>query len=158
MKYIFPLLVFITSFSFGQIHVQRSSINSFGKVIKKENLRLSQSAGQSSVIGYLESKKSGVRQGFQQPISNTQIQNTITVNLYPNPNNGQFTLQSDKSIEGPITIELMDSQGRICYNSTYPSGRVFSIKILQRLENGLYSLKVSNNRLLTTTKLVIHTQ
>lgn len=158
MKYLVPLLLLITSFSFGQIHVQRSSINSFGKVDKKESLYLSQSAGQPSVIGYFGNKKSGVRQGFQQPISNTRTLNTITVNLYPNPNNGQFTIQSDTWIEGPTTIELIDSQGRICYNNTYPSGRVFSIKILNRTENGLYSLRISNRSILTTTKLVIQTQ
>lgn len=156
MKYLILLFCFSVSLSYSQIHIQRSSINSFGSVVQQNSLMLSQSVGQSSNVGLLKNSNNiSIQQGFQQPIHNSKNGNKIEVIIFPNPNNGDFSVQFNSWLEGSVELFLYDSQGRLCYSQSCNSGRIFEITILKPLESGLYTLSLSNSHSVYSEKLII---
>lgn len=158
MKFILLITTFITSLSFGQIQLQRSSLNSFGSVMNKNKLKLSQSAGQSSNIGVIQNGQTGIlRQGFQQPHAFGGENKQFDITIYPNPNNGKFSLETDTWLEGEVKIELFDNQGRQCYFAKFSSGRHFKVSGIN-FESGIYTLRISSNMKTTSQKLIIQTQ
>ncbi len=149
-------LCFSVSLSYSQILIQRSSINSFGSVVQKNNLRLSQSAGQPSNIGRMTDEENRfIQQGFQQPIYTSRIENEIELVIFPNPNNGYFSVQSNSWLEGNIKLRLYDSQGRLYFSHPYDSGRLFNVTIPDRLESGLYTIVVKDKQSIYSQKLII---
>jgi hypothetical protein len=156
MKYFTLLLCFSVSLSYSQIQIQRSSINSFGSVVQKNNFILSQSAGQSSSVGLLKKDDNQyIQQGFQQPFQTSRNEKEIKLIIFPNPNDGIFSVQSDSWLVGSIELLLYDSQGRLCYSQSFDSGRLFNVTILNKLESGLYTLSVSDNHSIYSQKLII---
>ncbi len=156
MKYFMLFLSFSVSLSYSQILIQRSSINSFGSVVQKNNLRLSQSAGQPSNVGLMaDNENRSIQQGFQQPIYTSGIGKEVELVIFPNPNNGYFSVQSNSWLEGDIKLHLYDSQGRLCFSHSYDSGRLFNVTILDRLESGLYTAVVKDNHTIYSQKLII---
>lgn len=158
MKYALLIIVFIATVSFGQIQLQRSSLNSFGSVVSQNDLQLSQSVGQPSNVGVLIKENTGIlHQGFQQPFPMDITSEQFNITIYPNPNNGKFSLETDTWLEGEVRIELFDSQGRQCYSTVFNTGRQFKITS-GNFESGIYTLRISNNMKTTSQKLIIQTQ
>ena len=60
------------------------------------------------------------------------------IKIYPNPNNGQFSVESDTEAQGLI----IDLQGRIVSNLSLVSGK--NQISIEHLENGVYFLEVSH--------------
>ncbi len=84
------------------------------------------------------------------------LKENIQINLYPNPNNGEFTLTYDlKQIEG-AKVTITDVTGKVVY-STEISNEFNTVQILTTdLKSGMYFIQLNNDdKLLWTNKFII---
>ena len=76
--------------------------------------------------------------------------------VYPNPNNGAFTVKLSGSLERKITIRIYDLRGRTIYNKTHQNVGDFTAEIqLNQAQSGMYLLNISDGVRKETKKLVI---
>ena len=68
------------------------------------------------------------------------------VNLYPNPNNGTFTINN---IENGTSIKVISSTGQLVYNSTVEYSNTKELEL--NVPTGIYFVQLSNE---TTTKTI----
>lgn len=79
-----------------------------------------------------------------------------SVNVYPNPNNGQFTLQVNNPEATDLTVEIMDVQGQIIYRNTVKSVMSYNEEIdASAFAKGIYHLRVSSGTEVKVKKVVI---
>ena len=79
------------------------------------------------------------------------------MSLFPNPNDGEFTLILDNA-EGSVQLEVFDLHGRVLYteNLTNTGGLMSESVQLYGLEPGMYILKASDAKGSTTEKIQIN--
>jgi subtilisin-like proprotein convertase family protein len=76
--------------------------------------------------------------------------------LYPNPNNGNFSLEFDSSSGEDINITLHDMAGRLVYNKIYDATTKFNETIsLNNVSSGMYLINITDNGRTITKKLII---
>lgn len=156
MKYIIFILILVGGFSAkAQIAVTRSSLNCMGNVIQQKNISLSQSAGQSSLTNSFDTKGLTLYQGFQQPYFTTSAEDRLSALIYPNPNNGLFTVHISQKVTSTIYISLFDNQGRLCFTDQVEPTRVFYVNASSNIESGIYTLQLRINSKTITQKLII---
>ncbi|MCI2228889.1 M12 family metallo-peptidase [Polaribacter sp. MSW13] len=78
-------------------------------------------------------------------------------NLYPNPTNGEFTLNLEVLNTDKVTVQLFDVRGRLIGEKNYLNTNTnFSENIsFDKASAGLYLVKITNRSKQTTRKLVI---
>jgi subtilisin-like proprotein convertase family protein len=77
-------------------------------------------------------------------------------NLYPNPNNGTFTVNFDADNSNPVEVKVFDLRGREIYSNAYTNQSVFNETIdLGTIQSAVYLLKVKNGDKSITKKIVI---
>ena len=76
------------------------------------------------------------------------------VNLYPNPSQGSFSLETQNlRVE---SIEIYNSIGQIIYQKTIPNTFVSNFDIqLKQPSNGMYLVKIQTQKGIITQKLII---
>jgi hypothetical protein len=79
---------------------------------------------------------------------------TKSVNVYPNPNNGQFTLELT-NIENQATVSIYNLLGVSVYQSTSKnvSGHIIN---LAGIKSGIYFLKVIDGKEMFTKKMIVN--
>ena len=76
--------------------------------------------------------------------------------VFPNPNNGTFTIQLNGSLERQISIAVYDLRGRSIFNNSFQNGGDFNQEIqLSHVQSGMYILNVSDGLRSTIKKLII---
>lgn len=76
--------------------------------------------------------------------------------LYPNPNNGQFTLKFDSTSSNNIVINVSDIQGRNVYEKTFISTGLFNENLqLDHAQKGIYLVKIKDGEKQIIKKIVI---
>jgi len=79
------------------------------------------------------------------------------VRLYPNPNNGHFTLDLSKLQSGNIKLEIADILGNVIYTSNAYSNKQEQLEInLEEYNSGIYFLKVSKDNIHSTKKIIVN--
>jgi alpha-tubulin suppressor-like RCC1 family protein len=79
------------------------------------------------------------------------------ISVHPNPNNGQFTIETNGVLGDHTSIQLLDALGRIVYQSS----ENFSFKSVSKelsltdLENGMYFLNISDGSYSSSQKLIV---
>ena len=77
------------------------------------------------------------------------------VNLYPNPNNGNFSVQFTPSAQN-IGITVHDMRGRVIFDKQYQNTGLFNESIqLDNVESGVYLVKIQDGSRSLTKKIVI---
>ncbi len=109
-------------------------------------------------LDYIDScgtEKSSARLANTSDTNGVSIEN-VTVKLYPNPNNGEFTLAYDLKQTPEATINISDITGNIVYTVQITNeNNLININTTD-LGSGLYFIKLQNNdRLLWTDKVMI---
>jgi subtilisin family serine protease len=79
------------------------------------------------------------------------------VTIFPNPNNGRFTIQMDVQEEQEMTMEVLSITGKIVYSEKVhvDKGRFSKTWNLQPLNNQMYYLRMSSERGTVIKKLII---
>jgi len=77
------------------------------------------------------------------------------VNLYPNPNDGNFSVQFTPSAQN-IGITVHDMRGRVIYDRKYQNNGLFNEEIqLNNVQSGVYLVSVQDGTKKLTKKIVI---
>jgi hypothetical protein len=73
-------------------------------------------------------------------------ENTLTdFSIFPNPNNGNFTLQFSKAATSDIEVTVFDMRGRKIFENSYNSEGAFNENIqLSNTQTGIYLVSVSD--------------
>ncbi|QYJ69231.1 zinc-dependent metalloprotease [Flavobacterium litorale] len=91
-----------------------------------------------------------------QPVAATDDFGLRAFALYPNPNNGSFSVRFNSDSTDDVTIAVHDIRGREVYNNQYKNTGVFTTDVnLQRIQAGMYLVTVSNGNKKEVKKIII---
>ncbi|MEZ4793124.1 MAG: M12 family metallo-peptidase [Gelidibacter sp.] len=80
----------------------------------------------------------------------------IGFSIYPNPNNGNFTLQLKSGSNQDIQVQVYDIRGRLVFDDSYTNTQNFNQTInLNAVQSGMYLVKVSDGQRQTTKKIIV---
>lgn len=91
-------------------------------------------------------------QGKDAVSENTISANTAEINVYPNPNNGLFTIDLN-GFEGMSSITVFDLNGRVVSERMVIDQRFNNFEVL---EKGMYIVKVSNKDNIITRRVNVN--
>ena len=78
------------------------------------------------------------------------------VNLYPNPNDGNFTVQFTPASNN-VNVTVLDVRGRVIFDRKYQNNGLFNETIqLNEVQSGVYLVKVQDGVRFLTKKIVIN--
>lgn len=90
--------------------------------------------------------------GFTTTTGNVSIpelpSNASLTKLYPNPNQGRFTIELQAKTFEPVQMEVLDMAGRVLHRQTFqvePGNQRFDVSGLD-LSNGMYMVKLSGSQ------------
>ncbi|MBJ98459.1 MULTISPECIES: reprolysin-like metallopeptidase [Mesonia] len=90
------------------------------------------------------------------PLKNENIKLLDRFVIYPNPNNGRFTISLTPKEEEPIKVNIFDISGRRIFSKTYHYKNQFSESLsLDQAQTGVYFVKVDNGNKSVTKKVII---
>ena len=88
-------------------------------------------------------------------LSTDQFESISNFSVYPNPNNGEFTVSM--SARNNVSVQVFDMQGRRVFNNTYKGDPNFNQAIdLGNVQSGMYLLQVSEDSKTITKKIIIN--
>jgi len=77
--------------------------------------------------------------------------------VFPNPNNGSFTVGFDPKSGQNISVQVYDIRGRLMYTNTYNSVNRFEEVInLNNAQSGVYLLQISDGPQRVTKKIIVN--
>ncbi len=77
-----------------------------------------------------------------------------SINVYPNPNNGSFTVSMDEVFTTDVTVTVRDLSGRIIYQEIVANQTELSIQLTD-VTNGVYLLELSNEQARVASRIVV---
>jgi hypothetical protein len=76
--------------------------------------------------------------------------------LYPNPNNGNFTIQFNSNSGNEIKVNVHDMRGREIFNKTYSNNGFFNEELqLSNVQSGVYLVNVQDGNRKEVKKIVV---
>lgn len=134
--------------------ISRSTLGLGGssKVITTPNgtYYISQSIGQTSVIGTKINRNYTILQGYQ--LSSIKVsmienvENDLKATIYPNPFEESISISFDMLIKNEIVIHIFDMTGREIFSKKYPPNQILTIP-LNYISSGIYRLLVTADNL-----------
>tara|TARA_B110000027_G_scaffold54882_1_gene59640 strand:- start:285 stop:2348 length:2064 start_codon:yes stop_codon:yes gene_type:complete len=93
----------------------------------------------------------------EQPLSSPELNTNLEqVFVYPNPNNGSFTLELKSDTSNNVSIDIYDVRGRKIHKQAYTnSGNFKQVIELGNIESGLYLMTVSDGQRKTTKRIIV---
>lgn len=77
-------------------------------------------------------------------------------NVFPNPNQGEFSIKLNRASTSKINVEVYDVSGRMIYQNLYEKGGDFNETVsLKHVQSGVYLLQVSDGLRRATKKIVV---
>lgn len=145
-----------------EYRIVRSSVGVGGssKILQtsKGKYIVSQSLGQSSVIG--TSSKNGyyLRQGFQQPHSKIVIKksnesSSLKALVFPNPFEERITISFKETLTVKVIVEIHDVIGKLVYKGQFLPSRTIQIN-LNNLSTGSYVLNAMSGSRTLNSKVI----
>lgn len=127
-------------------------------VTKKGTYSVSQSIGQTSVIGTHSNNGYYLRQGYQQPSSGIKVSpslknNDLSATVYPNPFEQSVSIAFSQSMKNNISVMVFNLKGKLIYSKEYNPSQQIQIHF-DALSSGTYLLKVVSNNKLFHSKLI----
>ncbi|MFD2727184.1 T9SS type A sorting domain-containing protein [Hyunsoonleella rubra] len=140
----------------------RSSLGSGGSsktfATSKGQYKVSQSIGQSSVIGTYSKIGYHLRQGYQQPsskirVAKTSDENNLLATVLPNPFNHKISVSFNEKTDAPISVLIYDIGGKLIYTEEFSPSKNIQID-LRHVSMGSYLLKAFSNGKAFNAKLI----
>lgn len=76
--------------------------------------------------------------------------------IFPNPNEGEFTVKLNSNSGNDINIDVFDIRGRRIFNNSYANNADFSEVVrLNNVQSGIYLVTVSDGDKKTTKKIIV---
>jgi len=90
-------------------------------------------------------------------VSAGETTRNVFFNLYPNPNNGRFTLDLEATPAPLAELKIFDALGQIVYTETvgFQSGQLQKTMLLERLSAGVYWLSIKTQDFNITRKVIV---
>ncbi len=87
-----------------------------------------------------------------------ELNNIYGLNIFPNPNNGEFTISFNSSLKSTFKIEITDAIGKQIYNENIVDYKgTYSKRMnLSEFGKGVYTIKLTNDKNETVKKIVIN--
>ncbi len=132
----------------------------FGSSESIDGLRKINSFGASDAVLMQVSERNTIaanKQAYGQPVEqqSTKVKNDSTVyqiGIYPNPDNGQYTISvPDEDLN--IIIVVYDTNGRLITAQSCPAG--FTILNMEKEKPGVYVFKIKNGREVMDTRNIV---
>jgi len=81
----------------------------------------------------------------------------LEINLYPNPNNGRFVIESDRFELKDVVLEIFNEKGQLIWNREIRDeiGTLHESVDLNNVADGLYLLRVRNNSGMINKRFII---
>ena len=84
-------------------------------------------------------------------VSNIKSVIPLTFSIYPNPNNGNFSLSITNRLEQELTISIFDMMGNMVekiesYSVSVNSSELFNVRLSRDLTDGIYLLQLSSDK------------
>jgi hypothetical protein len=92
---------------------------------------------------------------FDNPNLSTAEPTKTLFSLYPNPANNQFTVALPAYMQ-EATLSVYTNLGQLIYNEALTKAGIHTIPIAASWNSGIYWIKVSQNGISTTQKLLIN--
>jgi PKD repeat protein len=98
--------------------------------------------------------KQNLVQVLSADIREEQQQNKVQ--LYPNPNNGNFSIKIERVTNEAMQMQIMSTSGKVVYSEQIYSGGSYYQNInLQHLAKGIYYLRLQNSQQIIDVKKII---
>jgi hypothetical protein len=122
------------------------------KIIKTSNgtYYISQSIGQTSVIGTKINRNYTILQGYQ--LSSIKVsmienvENDLKATIYPNPFDESINISFESLIKNEVVIHIFDMTGREIVSKKYAPNQILTIP-LNYISSGIYRLLVITDNL-----------
>ncbi len=156
MKNLILIIVFLQSFScIGQIN--QFTISAQGSTVKStNNIVITQSIGQLSVIGNQETTNYFISSGFQKPFS---FPPKITIshlgeplNIYPNPAQGYINI--NPNMKGSFLISIFELSGQLVFQNTASIIEDIITIELTDINPGMYIIQLKGEHILLDSKMI----
>lgn len=72
----------------------------------------------------------------------TELNNTVSLNVFPNPNNGLFTIEAQSLNNAPVDVQVFDARGQLI-ETFRMNGNKQNVD-LSNYSSGLYSIRISD--------------
>jgi hypothetical protein len=105
-----------------------------------------------------DDKDNGRMGNFENVEQSVTLTESIQANLYPNPNDGNFTLAYDfNATESNVKLVVTDISGRLIYDKTLDDLNNMAVIKLNEVQTGIYFVQLvnENGKLLWTKKIAI---
>ena len=140
---------------FSQIHHQM--ISSQGNTLKTDELIVTHTIGQQSIIGNSNAGSFHYNQGFQQTFWNRLIQSNqleLLFEYFPNPFIDKITFRLLNLDNDEFNITLFDTAGRLVYQTKKNLTQNIIVLNLTDLSSGSYLVRLHNNNKSFYTKII----
>jgi len=126
-------------------------------VVNNKKYTISQSIGQTGVIGTSSMGSYTIRQGFQQPLfvkhSPSKAAEELSAIIYPNPFLELINIAFTDIVEGEITVKVIDMTGRLLLNERHAPVQLLTLPI-EKMAAGNYIIQVISGQKATTSSLI----
>lgn len=143
---VFTYLMLLLSVSLGAQTITRQVISSIGSSTTSTGNYVSHTIGQPTPPSSTTNNNLALRQGFEQPPKIKIIKKTdtfISLNIFPNPNDGAFTLTVDTKEENETyTYEIYDLVGKLMQTGSGIGRNERFIKLPSSTGRSVYLIKV----------------
>ncbi len=106
-----------------ELEILKYTLGSSGDIYQVENLSISHTIGQPSLIGHFSSGSLHLLQGFQHPLVQYKTEEKETFKLlsvYPNPSTGDINLSwNGHDIEDKVEVSLINLEGKTVITEQY---------------------------------------
>lgn len=90
---------------------------------------------------------------------NTQSKGTLNMQIYPNPNNGEFTIKFNLDKPSDVTIRIHSTDGKVIEDRTFPNVETGESTYQKKVENlqhgGVYFVTLQTPDCIATRKVII---